>query len=115
VWLVDVDGSDAHQILANETTDGAGHAHGLAWSPDGDRLALALEGTTYSFATDGSGFTTVIAQGEWPSWSPDGSQLAFTICPENADGCGLAIVDADGSNRRVMPLGTSGPWHPVPR
>ena len=114
VWLVDIDGTDAHQILANETTEEAGHPHGLAWSPAGDRIALGLEGTTYTFATDGSGFTRVIAHGDRPYWAPDGSRFAYTTsCIQDPDGCGLAIADADGSNAREISLGTSGPWHPT--
>jgi Tol biopolymer transport system component len=112
VWLMNADGSDAHQILANETTEGAGHAYGLAWSPGGDRIALGLEGATYTFATDGSGFTRVIARGDQPHWSPDGSEIAYTVCSEGPGGCGLAIADSDGSNVREFGFGASGPWHP---
>ena len=113
VWLVDADGSDARQILSNSSTTGAGHVYGLAWSPAGDRIALGLEGSTYTFATDGSGFMRVITQGDQPYWSPDGSQFAYTIaCPEAPDACGFAIADADGSNVRTIGVGRSGPWHP---
>jgi len=113
VWLMDADGSGAHQILSNELTLGVGHAHGLAWSPAGDRIALGLAGTIYTFATDGSGFTRVITNGDRPYWSPDGSKLAYTIrCLDDPDGCGLAIADADGSNVLTFDFATSGPWHP---
>jgi dipeptidyl aminopeptidase/acylaminoacyl peptidase len=92
VWIVDADGTDAHEILANEMLQGAGHVHGLAWSPAGDRIALGLSGTIYTFATDGTGLTPEIFLGTHadirlerlePYWSPDGSQLE-----------------------------TRGPWHP---
>jgi Tol biopolymer transport system component len=116
VWVIDADGSDAHQILANETTMGAGHVRRLAWSPAGDRIALGMDEDTYTFATDGSDFTRVITFGTLPHWSPDGSQLAYAVgCPANPEGCGLAIADADGSNVHDFVFGTSGPWHPVPR
>lgn len=61
VWVMNADGSDAHQIVAIETTLGAGHVYGLAWSPAGDRIALQFEGPTYTFATDGSDFTQASA------------------------------------------------------
>lgn len=111
IWVMDADGSDAHEIL---TRDCACHVYGLAWSPAGDRIALGIEGSVYTFAPDGSQFTRVITNGDRPYWSPDGSKIAYTVsCQEDADGCGLAIADADGSNVRELGSGASGPWHPV--
>jgi Tol biopolymer transport system component len=114
VWVMGADGSDAREIVFNEWTAGAGHVRGLAWSPAGDRIALGLEGTTYTFAPDGSGFTQVISRGDSPYWSPDGSQIAYTLrwpYTETLRGA-LAIADADGSNDREFGLAMSGPWHP---
>lgn len=117
VWVIDADGSDAHEILANETTMGAGHVYGLQWSPAGDRIAFGNDVATYTFATDGSDFTQVIADGNRPYWSPDGSQLAYIVGGENGR---LAIANADGSNARELGFRTysgpwtSGPWHPAP-
>ena len=109
---MNVDGSDAHQILANETTRGASHVLGLTWSPAGSRIALGNDEATYTFAPDGSGFTQVFTNGTRPYWSPDGSQLVYSDCLQKENGCSLAIADADGSNARVLGFTTSGPWHP---
>jgi len=131
VWVMNADGSDAHQIVTDEI-DVAGHVYGLAWSPAGDRIALGFEGGIYTFATDGSDFTW-IAGIDWiamaedgagvpfasmaasPYWSPDGSQIAYTTgCTggDDREGCTLAIADADGTNVRESGVGMSGPWHP---
>jgi hypothetical protein len=66
VWVMNADGSDAHQIVANETTLGAGHVVGLAWSAAGDRIALSIDyAGTFTFAPDGSGFTQDAATSEF--------------------------------------------------
>jgi Tol biopolymer transport system component len=84
VSVMDADGTNPREILANEVTLDAGHDHGIAWSPTGDRIALGIEGTIYTFAPDGSGFAVALVGGRLqPFWSPDGSQLE-----------------------------TRGPWHP---
>ena len=55
VWVMNADGSDAHQILSSDTGPlGATHVRGLAWSPGGDRMAVHVDQGTYTFATDGS-------------------------------------------------------------
>ena len=142
VWVANADGSDAHEVLADDATV-LGAATGMQWSPAGGRIALgagAWKGAEalaiYTFAPDGSDFTRVITGGESPYWSPDGSQIAFTIpceeqpsasCPKGSilrsqydaqpelfggGAAGLAIADADGSNVREFGYATSGPWHP---
>jgi Tol biopolymer transport system component len=130
VWVMDADGSDAHQIVAEDRIP-TRIASGLAWSPAGDRIALGLWGVRgnrstsviYTFAPDGSGLTRVINDGIMPYWSPDGSQIAYTIeCLVGTDGCPsmdgsdrvLAVADADGSNARTFSFAISGPWHPAP-
>ena len=142
VWVANADGSDAHEVLADDATV-LGAATGMQWSPAGDRIALgagASKGAEalaiYTFAPDGSDFTRAINGGGSPFWSPDGTQIAYTIpcenqptesCPEGSilrsqydahpnlfggGSAGLAIADADGSNVREFGYGTSGPWHP---
>lgn len=131
VWVANADGTDAHEILADEPTVFRGLS-GPVWSPAGDRLAIGLGthersgGSIYTFAPDGSDFTEVIVGGSSPYWSPDGSQIAYTIqCDDDptftcaqfdpqagSSPAGLAIADADGSNVRAFGFAASGPWHP---
>jgi Tol biopolymer transport system component len=123
-WVVNADGSDAHEIVANEATRNAFARwfSGMQWSPSGDRIAIGLGGDAgiYTFAPDGSDFTKVITGGVLPFWSPDGSQIAYTIPPRRSlldpqpgdPPAGLAIADADRSNVRAFGFARSGPWHP---
>ncbi len=111
VWVVNADGTDAHEILVNEPALDDG-ASGLTWSPVDDRIAMdnAREGhvAIYTFASDGSGFTQVVTGGANPSWSPDGSQIAYEVLDGSLNG--LRILDADGV--RIIGVGRPGPWHP---
>lgn len=68
VWVMNSDGSDAHQIVSDSL--GAIHVYGLAWSPAGDRIALSAEGGTFTFAKDGSGLTHHGDMSEfcWSGW-----------------------------------------------
>ena len=124
VWVMNADGSNAHQIVTGEDTPlGGTHVHGLAWSPAGDRIAIKIDQGIFTFAPDGTDFTPVTTAAATdpslePFWSPDGSRIAYTTgCGfEDADGlvheCSLAIADADGSNEQTFGYGLSGPWHP---
>jgi hypothetical protein len=112
VWVANADGTDAHEILADEPALAKG-VFGLQWSPAGDRIAM--ENTLnhhvaiYTFAPDGSDFTKVIDGGAHPFWSPDGSRIAFNVLDGSG---GLSIADADGSNVQTLTSGFPGPWHP---
>ena len=105
VWLVNADGTDAHEILADEPALVKG-ADSITWSPAGDRLAAGVDDAIYTFGPDGSDFAKVITDGSSPFWSPDGSQIAYN------GPSGLAIADADGSNIRALGFAAAGPWHP---
>jgi Tol biopolymer transport system component len=115
VWVMNADGSNAHEIVSNEWTAPIGHVNGLAWSPTGDRIALALidgpNPAIYMFAPDGSDFKLVIPGGTSPYWSPDGSQIAYEVHGR----VGLFIADADGTNVQEFGFGDSGPWNPARR
>ena len=86
------DGTLAQRICVADTTTGAirrlAKAHelggGPTWSPDGGRLAFAVNRDGRSqlavIGADGEGealLTASAANDTCPSWSPDGSQIAF--------------------------------------
>ena len=83
---------------------------GIAWSPDGTRIAFSLNGVLELMNADGSnrhplGSDTV---GDEPAWSPDSSQIVF-----HTDS-GLWVIGADGSGLHQL---TNGPdehpsWSP---
>jgi dipeptidyl aminopeptidase/acylaminoacyl peptidase len=110
VWVANADGTDAHEILTDETL--AMGMSELTWSPAGDRIAMEnqQEGhvAIYTFAPDGSDFTQVITGGFNHSWSPDGSQIAYGLPGRD----GFSIADADGSNVQMFGFAAPGPWHP---
>ena len=135
VWVINADGTDAHQIVPSGEPFGAGRVRGLAWSPAGDRIALMGELDEdadptnvlglYTFAPDGSDFMRIADAGVDgyvvigpPYWSPDGTQIEYTTgcngsnAEDQVFGCMLVIVDPDGSVVRTFLDGVSGPWHP---
>lgn len=112
LWVVNVDGSDAHQL----DTGDAKPWWQARWSPDGSRIVFSTErlqavGALRTIKPDGSGLTTVFEDpaGGYvvaPVWSPDGSKIMFSLDPMNdafqhpvnaiyainADGTGLTLV-----------------------
>ena len=86
------------------------------WSPDGTRVAFAIESVLgfniYVMNADGSGRVQLTTDGNsnYPSWSPDGSRLVFThtssgniysqfgnIYIMNADGSGVTNLNISGA------------------
>src|SRR3954452_8107456 len=81
IWLVDAQSGAARLLLDLGFTPGASDVFSLAWSPDGNHIAL-LEGTRGFFVLDvHTGATTQgeKAVGDPPiRWSRDGSRIAST-------------------------------------
>jgi Tol biopolymer transport system component len=112
LWVVNVDGSDAHQL----DTGDARPWWQADWSPDGSKILFSTErlqetGPLWTINPDGSGLTKVFEDPDggfaiYPVWSPDGSQIMFSLHPDNdafqhasnevfainADGTGLTLV-----------------------
>lgn len=76
-------------------------AHGLAWSPDGSRLALA-SGTSgvWAMDADGSHPARLFADGKSPTWSPDGRTIAFVA--RRGGNPDIWVMNADGTKQRRL-------------
>ena len=73
LWVIDVDGSNAHEVAPNIGTHGYGHVLPHEVEPD--------------------------SGGAQPTWSADGRRLAF-LAPGVGDLRDVYVVDADGRNLR---------------
>ena len=112
LWTMDVDGSNAEALLAEEGT----HYGSPDWSPDGTRiLCTAMDATNTPLIrvlqADGSGVTPVPAYGisnaMQPRWSPDGESIVvysfagrYWFLMGHAEFYGLYVMGADGSDGR---------------
>ena len=92
----------------------AGAASQTAWSPDGTRLALAVENSgsddpywarhIWVIEADGSNMAQLTSGPEWdnsPSWSPDGNQIVFQRAFTDG-GSQIVTIDVDGSNETPL-------------
>ena len=120
VFVVDAAGTRLWSIPDNEAL-GTGSYPGNfapALSPDGSRVAYVtfvnvgisaietadLDGRNAERLTPGGRYDTN------PTWSPDGSRIAFTA--GRGDGAKLAVMDADGSNLRLVAPSVTLEKHP---
>jgi Tol biopolymer transport system component len=114
------DGTGDGFLVANLLLDEVeGETAGLAWSPDGTRLAFAGaseagHSAIYVVGADGSGLTELVGGDDtryaWPTWSPDGTRIAFVA------GTRLHSMNADGTDVQELagaPADGRIAWHSV--
>lgn len=112
LWVVNADGSDAHQL---DTGDIAPWWQ-ARWSPNGSVIVFSAErlqttGALWTVRPDGTGLTKLYEDpdgrfAEGPVWSPDGAQLMFSLNTTNdafihVDNS-IYVVNADGTNPRLV-------------
>ncbi len=106
VFVVDSLGGNAHQILS-------GDGVGVAWSPDGNWLALYRGRALYKMKPNGDSLT-LLNDGTGvirPAWSKDGSKIA---CVDQIAGVGIWIYDVSkGTASQILSYGNFPSWHPT--
>jgi Tol biopolymer transport system component len=109
VMLVDPDGRNLH--LLRRTDDDVAQLH---WAPDGRSLTfvkLAEPGELVTLSIPGGRVVRRVRRAGAPysgvSWSPDGRHLAFAQSSGH-----LVVMNADGSGRRSLGVGSEPSWAP---
>jgi TolB protein len=96
-------------------TNSPENEHHPRWSPDGMRIVFSrvMDNNTsdlYVINVDGSGIArltnTPDTSEDYPDWSPDGKAILFSAFGGGQSG--IYIMDADGSNVRLL---MAGPLH----
>ena len=123
LWVIDVDGSNAHEVVPNiwdsRVQEAESHsrsnrtsAGAPTWSADGRRLAFLAPGVgllrdVYVVDADGRNLRNVSNSPEAENglaWSPDGTRLAYVRNRDASNSNAFFLVtDADGSNARPVP------------
>jgi len=108
---------DDRRTLKIAGCDGTACPTGVAWSPNGSRIALSNGSRLQTIAPDGTGLTTLafFPSGKVgpPSWSPDGGRLVFGYVDSHRD---LYSIAADGTDRLLLgraPAGSIGYLDPT--
>ena len=111
IYVMDGDGRNKRRVTENRSGDRL-----PAWSPDGKKIAF--ESNRNNVNKDHRQIWVIDADGKnpmrltdglvdsYPDWSPDGTKIVYDahLVPEehNLAPGGIAVMDADGSNKRLV-------------
>jgi TolB protein len=105
IYVMRADGSGVRALRRGGAASGG--VAGLAWSPDGSRLAFvtgAHGNLLWVMDADGSNLARLVLRAgnaESPTWSPDGRKIAFTAYRH---GRAVWVMNADGTDQRPLAL-----------
>jgi hypothetical protein len=126
IWTMAIDGSQQRRITEAPPPEPYGTSAIFVthtrpdWSPDGSRIAFALERATGSqvpqvkqrdiYVVPAAGgmpinLTNGAALNSGPSWSPEGDQIAYERWAGSPQ---IAVMNADGSGQRLITSGEGG-------
>lgn len=97
IYVVGADGSGLSEIASGKDFVG-----GVAWSPDGKKIAYDDGSAIFLIDPDGKNETKLIDKGSEPAWSPDGRLLAYRTARGVAKGFSIHTVHADGSGDTIL-------------
>jgi Tol biopolymer transport system component len=132
LWVMDQDGSHARALTspgerpwkpfrdpnvfpAPEVIDPRTVVRAIAWSPDSERIAFAIDPfgghpEVWIVSLEGEAGPTTL-EGSYPTWSPDGTRLC--LAQRTPSGTRLVTISPDGTEQEVITEGSA--THTMPR
>lgn len=116
LYLLRDDGSNVTTLLDLDSKQM--EINKAVWSPDGSRVALAINGNIFLMNADGTNLIKLTQDrtDEEPAWSPDGKKIAFIRSYGDKDELQIYVMGVDGAgvSQLTASLGSKlGPeWSP---